>query len=223
MSDVAKVRDQLILNRVSAVPVGGPVKRLIDIILSSIGILALIPLLTLCCVGVFLTSRGPIIYGHRRVGFKGQLFNCLKFRTMVPDADRRLREYLQEYPEAEREWAETRKLRSDPRITWFGGMLRRTSLDELPQLINVLRGDMSLVGPRPVTEDEMPKYATRLPIYLACKPGITGLWQVSGRSNTSYEERVSLDASYAENWTLLLDAKIVVQTLPVVLGSEDAR
>jgi exopolysaccharide production protein ExoY len=201
MSDVAKVRDQLILAPASTAPVGGPVKRLVDILLSATGILVLIPLLTLCCLGVLLTSRGPVIYGHRRVGFKGQLFNCLKFRTMVPDADRRLREYLRQHPEA---------------------MMRKTSLDELPQLINVLRGDMSIVGPRPVTEDEMPKYATRWPMYLACKPGITGLWQVSGRSNTSYEERVSLDASYAENWTLLLDAKIVMLTLPVVLGSEDA-
>jgi exopolysaccharide production protein ExoY len=223
MSNVAKVRDQSILHQSKTFPVGGPLKRVVDVVLSATGLLLLIPLLILCVVGVLSTSRGPVIYGHRRVGYGGELFKCWKFRTMIPEAELRLLDYLRENPEAQREWAETRKLKRDPRITWFGGFLRKTSLDELPQLINVLVGEMSIVGPRPVTHEECERYGAKLPLYLACKPGITGLWQVSGRSDTSYEERVCLDVRYAENWTLLLDAKIVALTLPVVLGSEDAR
>jgi exopolysaccharide production protein ExoY len=222
MSGLAKVRDHSIFVS-TGVPVGGSLKRFFDILFSLTGIIVLTPLFLLCALGVLMTSGGPVVFGHRRIGFQGRIFKCLKFRTMVPDADEAIREYLHNNPEAEREWAETRKLRFDPRITAFGAILRKSSLDELPQLINVLKGDMSIVGPRPVTEDEIQKYSSRIPTYLACKPGITGLWQVSGRSNTTYEQRVSLDSSYAENWTILLDAKIVMMTLPVVLGSEDAR
>lgn len=203
-------------------PVGGPAKRSIDIIIALAGITVLLPLFILCALGVLVTSRGPVIYGHRRVGFGGRSFKCLKFRSMRADSDERLRAYLLDNPEATAEWELTRKLRRDPRVTRFGAMLRKSSLDEIPQLFNVLMGHMSIVGPRPVTPDETEKYETRLANYLACKPGITGLWQVSGRSNTSYDERVSLDCSYAQNWTLLLDAKIIAMTLPAVLASEGA-
>jgi exopolysaccharide production protein ExoY len=203
-------------------PVGGPAKRSIDIIIAMAGITVLLPLFILCALGVLVTSRGPVIYGHRRVGFGGRSFKCLKFRSMRADSDERLRAHLLDNPEATAEWELTRKLRRDPRVTRFGAILRKSSLDEIPQLFNVLMGHMSIVGPRPVTPDETEKYETRLANYLACKPGITGLWQVSGRSNTSYDERVSLDSSYAQNWTLLLDAKIIAMTLPAVLASEGA-
>jgi exopolysaccharide production protein ExoY len=203
-------------------PVGGAIKRSIDIFIAVAGITILLPLFILCALGVLMTSRGPIIYGHRRVGFGGRSFKCLKFRSMRSDSDERLRAHLLENPEATKEWEETRKLRRDPRITRFGAILRKSSLDEIPQLFNVLLGHMSIVGPRPVTPDETAKYETKLRSYLSCKPGITGLWQVSGRSNTSYDERVSLDCSYAQNWTLLLDAKIIAKTLPAVLASEGA-
>jgi exopolysaccharide production protein ExoY len=204
------------------VPVGGPLKRSIDVVIALTGIMILLPLFILCALGVLMTSRGPIIYGHRRVGFGGRTFKCLKFRSMRSDSEERLRAHLAANPEATDEWEQTRKLRRDPRITRFGAVLRKSSLDEIPQLFNVLIGDMSIVGPRPVTSDETEKYETKLANYLACKPGITGLWQVSGRSNTTYDERVSLDCSYAQNWTLLLDAKIIVKTLPAVLASEGA-
>jgi exopolysaccharide production protein ExoY len=203
-------------------PVGGVTKRLVDIVLASIGLVTLLPLFSLCVLGILLTSRGSILFRHRRVGFQGHHFDCLKFRTMAPDASERLDDYLGRNPRAAQEWAETCKLKCDPRITRFGAVLRKTSLDELPQLFNVLKGEMSIVGPRPVTDGELEKYGLRVSAYLACKPGITGLWQVSGRSKTSYRERVRLDYIYAKNWSLALDAKTMLVTLPVLLGSDDA-
>lgn len=213
----ATVRDEF-ANR----PVGGILKRTIDIILASVGILILLPLFLLCVLGVRLTSRGPILFRHNRIGFQGRTFGCLKFRTMQPDAAQRLEEHLQSDPAAMEEWRASHKLRNDPRVTPLGAIMRKTSLDELPQLLNVLAGEMSIVGPRPVTEDELPRYAGSAPLYMACKPGITGLWQVSGRSSSSYDERVKLDASYARSWTVAMDAKIVLMTIPVLLGSKDA-
>jgi exopolysaccharide production protein ExoY len=203
-------------------PVGGITKRLIDVVLASIGIVMLPPLFSLCVLGILLTSRGAILFRHRRVGFRGRHFDCLKFRTMAPDAGERLSEYLGGNPRATKEWTETHKLKCDPRVTPFGAVLRKTSLDELPQLFNVLRGDMSIVGPRPVTDEELEKYGLQVPAYLACKPGITGLCQVGGRSKTSYRERVMLNYTYAKNWSLVLDAKTMLLTLPVFLGSDDA-
>jgi exopolysaccharide production protein ExoY len=203
-------------------PVGGFIKRLIDIVLATTGIVILLPLFSLCVLGTLLTSQGSILFRHRRVGFQGRHFDCLKFKTMAPDASERLNEYLGANSQAAQEWAETRKLRYDPRVTPFGALLRKTSLDELPQLFNVLKGDMSIVGPRPVTDEELEKYGHCISAYLACKPGITGLWQISGRSRTSYRERVILDYSYAKNWSLMVDAKTMLATLPVFLGSDDA-
>src|SRR5712672_4447836 len=168
-------------------------KRLIDIILAVSGIVLLAPLLMICFLAIVVTSPGPALFRHRRVGFKGKYFDCLKFRTMVTDAPERLRQLLDSDPVATAEWTANRKLRYDPRVTAIGAILRKSSLDELPQLFNVLRGDMSIVGPRPVTDEELEKYGLRVSAYLACKPGITGLWQVSGRSKTSYRERVMLD------------------------------
>ena len=220
MSEVVGTRANNGVKRLN--PVGGSTKRLIDILLAVIGVLALLPLFSLCSLGVLLASRGPVIFRHRRVGFQGRAFDCLKFRTISVDADERLADYLRANPQAEREWAETCKLRYDPRLTPFGAVLRKTGLDELPQLFNVLMGDMSMVGPRPVTDREIEKYGPHASAYLACKPGITGLWQTSGRSKTTYGERVVLDSTYAKNWSLMLDAKTMLLTLPVLASSDDA-
>ncbi len=203
-------------------PVGRLSKRIIDIILASSGIILLAPLLTLCFLACLLSSPGPAVFRHQRVGFRGKLFDCFKFRTMVPDSEDRLRAYLASNPAAAAEWSATRKLQFDPRVTVIGAILRKTSLDELPQLFNVLLGDMSMVGPRPVTEEELSKYSTNARAYLACRPGITGLWQVSGRSGTTYSKRVACDTFYASNWSLSLDLKIMIVTIPVLLDSDNA-
>jgi exopolysaccharide production protein ExoY len=203
-------------------PIGNASKRVIDIVLAVSGVIILAPLLVLCFLAVIWRSPGPALFRHRRVGFGGKHFSCFKFRTMVPDAESRLRDYLESDPSALAEWSSSRKLRFDPRITAIGAILRKTSLDELPQLINVIKGDMSIVGPRPVTDEELVRYSTNVHDYLACRPGITGLWQVSGRSGTTYAKRVACDAFYARNWSIALDAKIVIVTLPALLDSDNA-
>jgi exopolysaccharide production protein ExoY len=206
----------------SARPIGLNSKRLIDIILAVSGIVLLAPLLIICFVATVATSRGPALFRHRRVGFKGKYFDCLKFRTMVLDAPERLRELIESDPVAAAEWATNRKLRHDVRVTAIGAILRKSSLDELPQLFNVLKGDMSIVGPRPVTDEELIRYSSAINAYLACRPGITGLWQVSGRSTTTYEKRIACDTFYARNWSMSLDAKILIVTIPAVLLSDCA-
>jgi exopolysaccharide production protein ExoY len=203
-------------------PVGLAAKRMIDVILAVSAIVLLAPLLIICFVATVVTSPGPALFRHRRVGFKGDYFDCLKFRTMVTDAPERLRRLLEEDPMAAAEWAANRKLRNDPRVTAIGDILRRSSLDELPQLFNVLKGEMSIVGPRPVTEEELVRYSDAVDAYLACRPGITGLWQVSGRSTTTYEKRIAYDAFYARKWSMFLDIRILVVTIPAVLLSDDA-
>jgi len=171
---------------------------------------------------VWRSDGAPLTFGHLRVGRHGQLFRCLKFRTMVRDADHRLAELLARDPQARAEWAETQKLQHDPRITPIGRFLRLSSLDELPQLFNVLRGEMHLVGPRPVTSEELVRYGIYQRHYLSVLPGITGLWQVSGRNNTTYERRVQLDALYVDTRTPLLDLWIAVRTVRVLLTREGA-
>src|SRR5882757_3888234 len=203
-------------------PTGLLSKRVIDIILAVSGIILLAPLLIICFLATVVTSPGPALFRHRRVGFKGKHFDCLKFRTMVTDAPERLRRLLDSDPVAAAEWTANRKLRYDPRVTAIGAILRKSSLDELPQLFNVLRGDMSIVGPRPVTEEELVRYSTRVGSYLACRPGITGLWQVSGRSGTTYRKRVAYDTHYARHWSIVQDAKIIVATIPALLDSDNA-
>ncbi|WJR81398.1 sugar transferase [Bradyrhizobium sp. NP1] len=197
-------------------------KRTLDILLAISGIILLAPLLIICFLATVVTSPGPALFRHRRVGFNGKHFDCLKFRTMVTDAPERLRKLLESDPVAAAEWAANRKLRHDPRVTAIGAILRKSSLDELPQLFNVLRGDMSIVGPRPVTDEELERYTTSIGAYLACRPGITGLWQVSGRSRTTYDKRVACDTFYAHNWSMTLDAKILIVTLPAVLAADSA-
>ena len=190
--------------------------------LALFGIILLAPLLTLCFFAVFVTSPGPVLFRHRRVGFNGKPFYCLKFRTMMTDAPERLRQLLESDAAAAAEWATSCKLRHDPRITAIGNLLRKSSLDELPQLFNVLRGEMSIVGPRPVTEEELVRYCDAVDSYMACRPGITGLWQVSGRSSTTYSKRVACDKFYAQNWSIALDVKILVITIPSLLLSDSA-
>ena len=203
-------------------PIGGAGKRLVDICLALTGLVMLMPLLLLCALALLLMERDSILYRHRRIGLHGEPFDCLKFRTMVGDGERALTAWFEKHPEGRAEWEATRKLRADPRVTAFGRVLRKTSVDELPQLINVLRGEMSIVGPRPVVEQELARYGTRREAYLLCRPGITGLWQTSGRSKASYRKRVACDAFYAKNWSWALDARIVARTLPVILGSDSA-
>lgn len=196
-------------------------KRTLDIILAGSALALLSPFFLV--IGLLIRADGgPAFFAHGRVGQNGRLFRCLKFRTMVQNADVKLANFLADNPEAADEWRQTQKLRNDPRITPVGAFLRKTSLDELPQLINVLRGEMSLVGPRPIVTDERPRYGRSLPYYLGVRPGITGLWQVSGRSSTTYRERVEFDVWYAQNWSLWLDLWIMVRTVPEVLARRGA-
>ncbi|MDU6319239.1 sugar transferase [Bradyrhizobium sp.] len=224
MNSLSDTRSDLRYSAVvgSLSPVGVLPKRIVDIVLALGGIILLAPLLVICYVAVVLSSPGPALFRHKRVGFNGRKFECLKFRTMVPDAAERLQALLASDPAAAAEWAATRKLQNGPRVTAIGAILRKSSLDELPQLFNVLRGEMSIVGPRPVTEEELERYSTSVGAYLSCRPGITGLWQVSGRSTTSYEKRVACDAYYAHNWSMVLDAKIIVVTIPALLSTDGA-
>lgn len=203
-------------------PIGLASKRVVDVILALCGIVLLAPLFVICCAIIAGFSAGPVFFRHKRVGFNGRQFDCLKFRTMAVDAQERLRAHLEADPEAAAEWVATRKLRKDPRITTIGALLRKSSLDELPQLFNVLRGDMSIVGPRPVTEEELGRYSEAINAYYSCRPGITGLWQVSGRSATTFQRRVVLDSYYASNWSMVLDARIIAATIPAVCFSDTA-
>jgi exopolysaccharide production protein ExoY len=206
----------------SASPVGRSSKRIVDIVLALSGIILLSPLLILCFVLTWVSSRETVLFRHKRVGFNGKPFDCLKFRTMLGDAPERLRKILETDAAAAAEWAQCQKLRNDPRVTRIGAILRESSLDELPQLFNVLMGSMSIVGPRPVTEDELSRYGASVKAYTACRPGITGLWQVTGRGTASYKTRVSCDAYYARKWSLSLDSRIIIVTIPSVLFTKNA-
>ena len=202
-------------------PLQEAVKRLVDLA----GALALgIVLLPIIVVIALLLRRrgGPVIYRHRRIGRDGKTFDCLKFRSMFPDAERRLRTLLDQHPELQAEWLRDHKLRDDPRITRLGRFLRRTSFDELPQLWNVLRGEMSLVGPRPIVREETIRYGRYMKSYVAVRPGITGLWQVMGRNNIGYPRRVALDVYYVRHRELRLDGYILLKTPWVVLGGNGA-
>jgi exopolysaccharide production protein ExoY len=167
-------------------------------------------------------SGQSVIYAQKRVGRGGVVFGCFKFRTMVPDADRVLRDLLATNASAREEWQRDHKLKDDPRVTSLGRFLRRTSLDELPQILNVLKGDMSLVGPRPIVREELLRYGRWVSSYLAAKPGITGLWQVSGRNNMSYRRRVAIDIYYSRNRSVLLNLYILLKTVRVVVGGHGA-
>jgi exopolysaccharide production protein ExoY len=201
--------------------VGGPTKRAIDIAAAGAALLVLSPIMILVAILIWTTQGGPVIFSHPRVGQGGRSFPCYKFRTMVTNGDKVLRKHLNDNPHAANEWRETRKLRRDPRITRLGRFLRKSSLDELPQLFNILIGHMSCVGPRPVVTVEIARYGRFSPYYLAARPGLTGMWQISGRNSISYDERVSLDAQYVGNWSLWLDLRIMVLTIPALVRVKD--
>lgn len=196
-------------------------KRILDL-LGTILLAAIFSPLIVAIIILMRREGGSIIYRHRRIGRDGRSFECLKFRTMVPNAEQVLRELLERDPAIKAEWVRDHKLRSDPRVTRLGKFLRRTSLDELPQLWNVMRGEMSLVGPRPVVREELLRYGRNVRAYLSAKPGITGLWQVKGRNDTDYRRRVVLDTYYVRNQNLLLDLYILFKTTKVVLGGSGA-
>ena len=200
---------------------GDLAKRVLDLLGALLLAVLLSPLL-LVVAATLARDRGPILYRHSRTGRNGRTFGCLKFRTMVPDAERALRDLLHQNPDLQREWMRDQKLRDDPRVTAIGRFLRRTSLDELPQLWNVLKGDMSLVGPRPVVREEWQRYGRRLGTFLAAKPGVTGLWQVMGRSDCGYRRRVALDTYYVRKRGLLLDISILLRTVKIVLCGRGA-
>ena len=194
-------------------------KRLFDILFSSAMLIAFLPLFLLISLTILITDGGRPFFAHERVGRGGRRFKCLKFGTMVRDADAALDRLLQDSPEAAREWAETRKLRNDPRILpLIGHIMRQTSLDELPQIISVLRGDMSIVGPRPGVVVVLERYGQARGLYLAVRPGLTGPWQAGNRSDDSYENRVRLDAAYVQNWSMGLDIRIVAKTAKIFLS-----
>jgi Undecaprenyl-phosphate galactose phosphotransferase WbaP len=186
-----------------------------------IGLLSL-PLIGLITLLIACDSPGPIFYRQTRIGQNGKLFKAWKFRSMVVNADIRLAQYLQDHPELRVSWEKDHKLKEDPRITRVGNFLRQTSLDELPQLWNVLRGEMSMVGPRPIVHEEVWRYGDKFDLYLQVLPGITGLWQVSGRNNVTYEERVNFDTQYVRNWSVWLDVYILIRTIKVVLAGDGA-
>lgn len=198
------------------------IKRVLDIVLSIIGIIALSPVLIGIAIAVKMDSKGPAIYKSQRVGKNHKAIGVYKFRSMVVNADEVLQKVLAENPEARKEFNEYYKLKDDPRITKIGDFLRKTSLDELPQLINVIKGDMSLVGPRPITEQEVPLYEKYIDDYFMVRPGITGLWQVSGRSDVSYPERVQMDVWYVHNWEPWLDIVLLWRTVGIVVKGKGA-
>ena len=197
------------------------IKRTFDLIVASLMLIGLLPLFLFLIVAIRQSGQ-RVIFGHARLGQNGKPFKCLKFRTMVPDAEEVLSKLLASNVEASAEWAKNFKLKNDPRITGIGRFLRKSSLDELPQLWNVLRGEMSLVGPRPIIEEELARYENKKDFFLEAKPGITGLWQISGRNDVSYAERVQLDAWYARNWHLWYDVVILLKTVKVVFGKKGA-
>lgn len=199
------------------------VKRVLDVLLSALLLLALLPLLIGLACAVRLTSGGGVLYSQLRVGREGRPFRFYKFRTMRCNAEELLASFLEQSPEASAEWREFQKLSNDPRITPIGAFLRRTSLDELPQLWNVLKGDMSIVGPRPCMQSQIELYGTSWAAYCAVRPGITGLWQVSGRNKLTFAQRVRLDEEYVRNACFKKDMWILARTLKVVIQGEGSQ
>lgn len=201
------------------------IKRIIDIIGGLVGIVLLIPItIVLYLISIFSKeNKGPIFYEQLRVGKNGKYFRIYKFRTMIIGADKILKKYLEENEEARIEFEKNQKLEYDPRITKLGKILRKTSLDEFPQFINVLKGDMSLIGPRPLVEGELDAHNGNHKLYESVKPGITGYWGVNGRSNTTYEERLELEYYYAKNFSFWLDTKIFFKTIISIVKREGAK
>jgi undecaprenyl-phosphate galactose phosphotransferase len=221
----AAAMDRALIDRSRLAALKEPAKRIrkraMDVTGAALLLTILSPLLLTIALLV-LRDGGQMLFGHRRIGAQGRQFRCWKFRTMVPNAEAVLRDLLRRDPEAKREWEKDFKLRNDPRITPIGRFLRSTSLDELPQLINVLMGEMSLVGPRPIVNDEIARYGAAFHDYTRCRPGITGVWQVSGRNDTGYRRRVHLDQHYARHYSFGGDIAILLRTPVAVLRRSGA-
>lgn len=221
----AAAMDRSLLDRKRLVSLKEPAhrfsKRMFDVACASL-LLALLSPLLLAVIALISRDGGKVLFGHRRIGAQGRTFKCWKFRSMVPNAEAVLKDVLEKDAEARAEWERDFKLRNDPRITPIGRFLRSTSLDELPQLINVLTGDMSLVGPRPIVADEVARYGAAFHDYTRCRPGITGIWQVSGRNDTGYTQRVQLDQHYARNWSFAADLVLLLRTPIAVLRRSGA-
>ena len=201
--------------RPTGVPLGGYTKRILDIVIALSALVIALPIMVSIAILLYLNGGSPI-YSHERVGFGGRRFRCHKFRTMVPGADALLADLLAKRPDLEEHWRTHQKLPDDPRVTRLGRFLRKSSLDELPQLFNILIGDMSCVGPRPVTEEELEHYGSLIHAYQSVRPGLSGLWQVSGRNEVNFSDRVRLDLAYISNWSLRSDIVILART-PVAL------
>ena len=215
-----QLKEKIEINKI----IYGIFKRLIDILAGIVGAILLIPV----TIGIYIARKtlkeddGPLFYEHLRYGKGGKKFRIYKFRSMCMDADKKLKEYLEQNEEARIEFEENHKLKNDPRITKIGRILRKTSIDELPQLINVLKGDMSVIGPRPVVDGEIEKYGENKEKFLSVKPGITGYWAANGRSDITYDERMKMELYYVDNVSFKLDAKIFFKTIISVIRKEGA-
>lgn len=194
-------------------------KRIVDIILGCIGLVLLSPVFLILAICIKIDSKGPVIFAHKRIGKNGKKFNMYKFRSMYENAEEMIENFNEEQ---KREWQENFKLENDPRITKVGKFLRKTSLDELPQIINIIKGDLSIIGPRPIVDEELEKYGENKEKFLSITPGLTGYWQANGRSNTTYEERMQMELYYIDNQSLWLDIKIFFKTIVSVLKKEGA-
>jgi lipopolysaccharide/colanic/teichoic acid biosynthesis glycosyltransferase len=198
------------------------IKRTIDLVGSMLLIAVCLPVMALIAAAIWAETRSHVLFVHKRVGGERGEFGLLKFRTMVPDAHMVLEQYLREHPHLQDEWNLNFKLRDDPRVTRVGRLLRKTSLDELPQLFNVVAGDMSLIGPRAIVRDEIPRFGAHATTVLSVKPGLTGLWAVSGRNDVSQDERSRLEFRYVTQWSLALDLRILLRTIPAVVRGRGA-
>ena len=196
------------------------VKRILDLILSLIGLILLSPFFLIIAIIIKIDSKGPIFFVHNRIGEKGKPFGIYKFRTMVDNAEDLIKKFT---PEQKEEFERSYKLKKDPRVTKIGNFLRKTSLDELPQILNIIKGELSIIGPRPIVQAELEKYKDNKEKFLSVKPGLTGYWAANGRSDTSYEERIQMELYYVDNMSLWLDIKIFFKTIFAVLKKEGAR
>ena len=216
----ARYERPMIMDRRDLIANDPVMARIIDRVGAALLLLLVSPLMIVIAIGVALSSPGPIFFKQKRIGRGGRLFWCYKFRTMYVDADDQLRELLDRCPRSREEWERDRKLRDDPRVFTFGRFLRKSSLDELPQLYNILRGEMSLVGPRPIVESEASMYGRYIVHYCAVRPGLTGLWQISGRNVVSYRRRIAFDVVYARKGRVGDNIRIILQTVPAVLVAQ---
>ena len=195
------------------------IKRILDVIISSIGLILLLPVFLILAIIIKIDSKGPIIYAHKRIGKNGKEIKIYKFRTMYKNANEMIKDFTEEQME---EWKTNFKLKNDPRVTKVGNILRKTSLDELPQIINIIKGELSIIGPRPVVEEELEKYGSNKNKFLSITPGLTGFWQANGRSDTTYEQRMQMELYYVDNYNFKLDCQIFFKTFSAVLKKEGA-